>query len=278
MANKKPGARQPLSRARPRAVSKPGLSVAQPRSLSALKKKLSATTPARNIVRRKRRPPADPATVYERLTREYPRAQCALVHDSPYQLIVATILSAQCTDARVNLVTPRLFATYPRASDLADADPTELEQIIQSTGFFRNKSRSLIGMASAVVAEHQGEIPDSMEELFQLPGVGRAAAHDLCAGRSAGTPHHHPHPRAGDGGHGQAYGAARQGPPSEAVAVAGAAGTPGPPLARGGRQTAAGEAGGRLPRLLRARRVDPVPLLRDLPRRQRDRSRRISGV
>jgi len=176
MASKKPGARQPLSRARPRAVSKPGLSVAQPRSLSALKKKLSATTPARNIVRRKRRPPADPATVYERLTREYPRAQCALVHDSPYQLIVATILSAQCTDARVNLVTPRLFATYPRASDLADADPTELEQIIQSTGFFRNKSRSLIGMASAVVAEHQGEIPDSMEELFQLPGVGRKTA------------------------------------------------------------------------------------------------------
>ncbi|MDQ3518462.1 MAG: endonuclease III [Gemmatimonadota bacterium] len=175
MANKKPGARQPLSRARPRAVSKRGLSAVLTKSPSAAKKR-SVTGPARNVVRRKRRPPADPATVYQRLSEEYPRAQCALVHESPYQLIVATILSAQCTDARVNLVTPNLFAIYPRASDLADADQSELEKVIQSTGFFRNKSKSLIGMASAVVEEHQGEIPDTMEKLFQLPGVGRKTA------------------------------------------------------------------------------------------------------
>ncbi|MBC7790880.1 MAG: endonuclease III [Anaerolineae bacterium] len=127
-------------------------------------------------MRRRRRAPADAATVYQRLSREYPDAQCALVHESPYQLIVATILSAQCTDARVNMVTPTLFATYPNARELAAAEQSELEGIIQSTGFFRNKSRSLIGMANAVVDEHEGEIPDSMEELVQLPGVGRKTA------------------------------------------------------------------------------------------------------
>lgn len=175
MANRKPGARQPLARARPHAVAKRGPRLTVPKSLAAGRDR-SAPAREKKIGRPRRRPPADAATVYGRLTREYPDARCALAHESPYQLIVATILSAQCTDARVNLVTPTLFATYPQARDLASAEQSELEGIIQSTGFFRNKSRNLIGMASAVVKDHQGEIPDSMEKLFELPGVGRKTA------------------------------------------------------------------------------------------------------
>lgn len=110
------------------------------------------------------------------LKKTYPDARCALEYRNAYQLLCATILSAQCTDARVNLVTPTLFARYPTPFELAAADPAELEEIIKSTGFFRNKTRSLIGMAQAVVAEHGGEVPRTMEELRKLPGVGRKTA------------------------------------------------------------------------------------------------------
>lgn len=116
------------------------------------------------------------ATVLGRLKREYPDAHCALHHRTPYELLVATILSAQCTDARVNQVTPALFARYPTPADLAGAEPAELEEMIRSTGFFRNKTRSLIGMARAVVERHGGLVPASMEELRVLPGVGRKTA------------------------------------------------------------------------------------------------------
>jgi endonuclease-3 len=114
--------------------------------------------------------------VLRRLKRTYPDATCALRHRNPYELLVATILSAQCTDARVNLVTPALFARYPTAHELARADTAELEAIIQSTGFFRNKTKNLIGMARALVAEHGGEVPRTMAELRALPGVGRKTA------------------------------------------------------------------------------------------------------
>lgn len=114
--------------------------------------------------------------VLDRLRREYPDAHCELDHRNPYQLLVATILSAQCTDARVNLVTPALFAKYPDAAALAEARQEEVEELIRSTGFFRNKAKSLIGMARAVTAEHGGEIPDTMEALRPLPGVGRKTA------------------------------------------------------------------------------------------------------
>jgi endonuclease-3 len=114
--------------------------------------------------------------IIARLTREYPDATCALHHDSALQLLVATILSAQSTDARVNMVTPALFAKYETAQDYAAADPRVLEQEIHSTGFFRNKTRSIIGMAQAVVERHGGRVPDTMEELVQLPGVGRKTA------------------------------------------------------------------------------------------------------
>ena len=114
--------------------------------------------------------------IYKRLNREYPDAHCELEHESPLQLLMATILSAQCTDKRVNLVTPSLFEKYPDAGALADANPDEVEDLIRTTGFFRNKTKSLLGMANAVVERHRGEIPNTMEELTKLPGVGRKTA------------------------------------------------------------------------------------------------------
>jgi endonuclease-3 len=115
-------------------------------------------------------------TILARLKAEHPDAHCALDHADAYQLLVATILSAQCTDARVNQVTPGFFARYPEPEDLARADQTEVEELIRSTGFFRNKARSLIGMARALVADHAGVVPRTMEELQDLPGVGRKTA------------------------------------------------------------------------------------------------------
>lgn len=114
--------------------------------------------------------------VLERLRREYPDAHTELTYRTAFQLLVATILSAQTTDVRVNLVTPTLFARYPDAVALAGADPEELETIIRSTGFFRSKARSLIGMARALVERYGGEVPDAMDELVTLPGVGRKTA------------------------------------------------------------------------------------------------------
>jgi endonuclease III len=116
------------------------------------------------------------AEILSRLKALYPEARCALEHKNAYELLAATILSAQCTDVRVNLVTPVLFARYPTPVELARAEPADVEEIIKSTGFFRNKTRSLIGMAQAVVADHGGEVPRTMEELRKLPGVGRKTA------------------------------------------------------------------------------------------------------
>lgn len=110
------------------------------------------------------------------LRRAYPDAGCALRHRNAYELLVATILSAQCTDARVNGVTPALFAKYPTAAALARARPAELRRIIRSTGFYRNKARSLIGAARTIVEEFGGEVPRTMDELVRLPGVARKTA------------------------------------------------------------------------------------------------------
>ena len=108
-----------------------------------------------------------------RLTDAYPDAICELDHDGPYQLLVATILSAQCTDARVNQVTPAVFARYPTPADLAEADPEELEELVRTTGFFRAKTRSLIGMATRLVEVYGGVVPGPLKDLTTLPGVGR---------------------------------------------------------------------------------------------------------
>lgn len=114
--------------------------------------------------------------IVARLERAYPDATCALNHSSALELVVATILSAQCTDARVNMVTPALFAKYRSAGDYAAADPQVLEREIQSTGFFRNKTKSIIGMAQGLVERHGGQVPDTMDALTALPGVGRKTA------------------------------------------------------------------------------------------------------
>jgi endonuclease-3 len=114
-----------------------------------------------------------------RLAQEYPgtaRELCALVHRNPYELLAATILSAQTTDERVNMVTPVLFERYPRPEDLAAADPLDVEAIVRSTGFYKNKTRSLIGMAQALVERFGGEVPSAMRDLVTIPGVGRKTA------------------------------------------------------------------------------------------------------
>ncbi|MGI9140665.1 MAG: endonuclease III [Gemmatimonadaceae bacterium] len=111
-----------------------------------------------------------------RLKKEYPDAHCELDFKSPFQLLVATILSAQCTDKRVNMVTPGLFATYPTPKKMAEAPPEELEAIIRSTGFFRAKTKSLQGMSAVLVERHGGKVPRSMDELTALRGVGRKTA------------------------------------------------------------------------------------------------------
>jgi len=114
--------------------------------------------------------------ILARLKQAYPEAHCELTFANAFQLLCATILSAQCTDVRVNMVTPALFARYPDAARLAQARQEDVEEQIRSTGFFRNKAKSLIGMAQGVVADHSGEIPSTMEQLVQLPGVGRKTA------------------------------------------------------------------------------------------------------
>lgn len=110
------------------------------------------------------------------LSEQYPDAHCELDHHNPFELLSATILSAQCTDVRVNLVTPALFARYPDAHALAAARQEDVEELIRSTGFFRKKAKALIGMAGALVADHGGEVPRTMAELRLLPGVGRKTA------------------------------------------------------------------------------------------------------
>ncbi|WP_020577123.1 endonuclease III [Actinopolymorpha alba] len=121
------------------------------------------------------------------LAETYPQAHCELDFDNPYQLLVATILSAQTTDKRVNLVTPALFAKYPTPADLAAANPADVETIIQSTGFFRAKSKSIMGMAAALCERYDGEVPGKLKDLVTLPGVGRKTA-NVVLGNAFGVP------------------------------------------------------------------------------------------
>ncbi len=116
------------------------------------------------------------AEIYDLLTAEYPDAHCELDFEDAFQLAVATILSAQTTDERVNMVTPVLFARYPNAEALASAQQEDVEEIVRSTGFFRNKAKNIIGFARGLMADHHGEVPASMDALAVLPGVGRKTA------------------------------------------------------------------------------------------------------
>ena len=207
MANNRQGPRQPLSQRRPKVASgkKAGL---PPRATNARStvspvtrassansansansaKKLDRSAPrgptlksrsaaeARKSVRATRGralPVASPTVVYDRLRALYPDAHCELDFETPFQLLVATILSAQCTDKRVNMVTPVLFSRYPTAESLARAKQEDVEEIIKSTGFFRNKAKNIIAMAGAVADLHGGTVPSTLEALVKLPGVGR---------------------------------------------------------------------------------------------------------
>ena len=125
--------------------------------------------------------------IYDALERHYPDADTELHYRNPFELLVATILSAQSTDARVNLVTPGLFKKYPDARSLAAAEPSELEPLILSTGFFRQKSKALVGMARALVDQHQAAVPADMDAMTRLPGVGRKTA-NVVLGHALGVP------------------------------------------------------------------------------------------
>ncbi len=114
--------------------------------------------------------------ILARLTKIYPDANCELSHKDPLQLLVSTILSAQCTDERVNQVTPKLFLKYRKAKDFASADPEELEELIRSTGFFRSKAKSILAASRDIVEKHGGKVPQKMEDLVALRGVGRKTA------------------------------------------------------------------------------------------------------
>ena len=131
--------------------------------------------------------PATVTKIFDALDRHHPNADTELVHRNPFELLVATILSAQSTDARVNIVTPALFARFPDAHRLARAKQSELEKLIVSTGFFRQKSKSLLGMASMLVDTHRGEVPADMDALTKLPGVGRKTA-NVVLGHALGVP------------------------------------------------------------------------------------------
>jgi endonuclease III len=131
-----------------------------------------AKKPKESFEERKRRA----ATVLRRLAKAYPEAKCALDHRTPLELLVATILSAQCTDVRVNMVTPQLFSKYRTAADYARSPKGTLEREIRSTGFFNSKAKSIRAAAAAIAAEHGGKVPDTMEALVRLPGVGRKTA------------------------------------------------------------------------------------------------------
>ncbi len=120
--------------------------------------------------------PARVRAILEKLDEAYPAAACALKHQNAFQLLISTILSAQCTDERVNQVTPALFAKYPKPADFAYANPAEMEREIRSTGFFRNKTKSIMGASKKLVDEFHGEVPKTMEQLLTLPGVARKTA------------------------------------------------------------------------------------------------------
>jgi endonuclease-3 len=125
--------------------------------------------------------PAEAAEILRQLERQHPDADTALTHRNAFELLVATILSAQTTDEGVNSATPALFARHPDARSLAAADPAEVESLVLRTGFFRQKTRAIIGMAQGLVARHDGEVPDDMSALVALPGVGRKTANVVLA-------------------------------------------------------------------------------------------------
>lgn len=144
---------------------------------------MSKVTRPRNAAERRQRL----QRILEALDTRYPNVTCALSHSSPWQLLVATILSAQCTDERVNMVTPDLFRRFPAIEDLAAAEPAEVAQVIRSTGFFNNKARNIVCAARAILADHHGQVPRTMDELLAIPGAARKTA-NVVLGTAYGIP------------------------------------------------------------------------------------------
>lgn len=165
----------------PRRAPRGGVEVSSPVQVTSKTRKAISTN-ARPSGKGKPAPSYNPlasqriAEILKRLDERYPTATCALTHRNAWELLVATILSAQCTDVRVNMVTPELFRKYPNPQAMATVPPEAIEPDIRSTGFFRNKSKSITGAAKALVAEHGGEVPADMEKLLSLPGVARKTA------------------------------------------------------------------------------------------------------
>ena len=186
MRQKRKPPRQPLAQSRPKVARRKALpiakhiKVARTASVGAApgskRKSAGAKKPAKGPASRRTPAAVRAPEIFARLHRTYPEAHCALYFQNPFQLLVATILSAQCTDRRVNMVTPALFRRYATPGAMSQAKPEDLEEMIRSTGFFRNKTRSLLGMSAAVAEQHGGEIPSEMEQLVKLPGVGRKTA------------------------------------------------------------------------------------------------------
>lgn len=184
MRQKRNPPRQPLAQSRPKVAARKPVQTA--RNIKATRPAGAGTTPRNKkaVAKKSSKVPASrraPAAVrapeiFARLNRTYPSAHCALDFQNPFQLLVATILSAQCTDKRVNMVTPALFTRYATPEAMSLAKPEELEEMIKSTGFFRNKTRSLLGMSTAVAEQYGGVVPSEMEQLVRLPGVGRKTA------------------------------------------------------------------------------------------------------
>jgi endonuclease III len=178
MSKRSNGPRQPLSQHKPKVVATRERASKPPGAPgSAAPRPGAKGSGRRSPLPAPRSPLPQRATeIYDRLAARYPDARCALDHRNAFELLVATILSAQCTDKRVNMVTPALFARYPDARALAAARQEDVEALVKSTGFYRNKAKNVIAMANALVDRHGGEVPPVMDALTTLPGVGRKTA------------------------------------------------------------------------------------------------------
>jgi endonuclease III len=175
------------SKKRKAAIKKFARRPARKPKLRAPKRKLSATRAASASRKARGTSPERVRAILQRLDEAYPDVTCALLHETPFQLLISTILSAQCTDERVNQVTKTLFAKYPAPKDFAYANPAEMEQDIRPTGFFRNKTKSILGASKKIVEEFHGEVPRDMDELLTLPGVARKTA-NVVLGTAYGIP------------------------------------------------------------------------------------------
>ena len=169
----------PTARLQKKSASKKNVSRAKAAPVRAAAKAASERGAVKTAKKKSLAAPTNPQrveTVLQRLAEHYPNAVCALHHRNAWELLVATILSAQCTDVRVNMVTPALFQRFPTPQAMAKAPQAEMEELVRTTGFFRNKAKNIIGAAQKIIAEFGGKVPQTMEDLLKIPGVARKTA------------------------------------------------------------------------------------------------------